>query len=346
MTLLQNLIIEVRALRKEVGVEEKAMIPIEIRIHAINQPVLEQNRDIIERLARVSEVRFSLPRLNCYKPGMSSKLTIGFLGAGKMATALAKGFIRAKLVARREIIASDPSEAARAAFAGSTGAKTTASNAEVAQVRGRACAGRETGSNRRSAGGNSGRNSRPQHLLVSIAAGVPIAKLEGGLGAGARVDSRHAQHPRAGRRGRVRLCARAKTRPLPTANWQRAFSPPSALRFQVKESLLDAVTGLSGSGPAYVYQFIEALSDGGVAAGLPRDVATKLAAQTVLGARENGFGNRPASRRAQGPGDQSRRHDHRRFARIGKGQIARHRDERRPRCDRKIEEAGAGVNCV
>src|ERR1035441_10499864 len=65
---------------------------------------------------------------------MSAKLTIGFLGAGKMATALARGFIRAGLLTAGDVIASDPSEAARASFAKEVGAKTTSHNPEAAKL--------------------------------------------------------------------------------------------------------------------------------------------------------------------------------------------------------------------
>src|SRR5258708_39882397 len=71
--------------------------------------------------------------MNCYKPPMSAKLTIGFLGAGKMGTALAKGFINAGLVTAGQIMASDPVEAAREAFSREVGAKIASTNVEVAR---------------------------------------------------------------------------------------------------------------------------------------------------------------------------------------------------------------------
>ena len=213
---------------------------------------------------------------------MPSKPTIGFLGAGKMATALAKGFIRAKLVTPKQIIASDPVSAATAAFAREIGAKITASNSEVArfanllilavkpdQVSGVLADIRD--------------HFTERHVLISIAAGVPIAKLEAGLGGGtARVIRIMPNTPALVGASASAYALGKSARPEDGEFAQKLFSSVG-LAFRLKEYLLDAVTGLSGSGPAYVYLFIEGLSDGGVAAGLPRDVATKLAAQTVLG---------------------------------------------------------------
>jgi pyrroline-5-carboxylate reductase len=212
---------------------------------------------------------------------MPSKLTIGFLGAGKMGTALAKGFIRAKLVTPKQIIAGDPVSAATAAFAKDVGGKTTSSNAEVAKfadtlilavkpdyVSGVLADIRE--------------HFTEKHLLISIAAGAPIAKLEAGLGGTARVIRVMPNTPALVGASASAYALGKSARPEDGELAQKLFSSVGVV-FQLREYLLDAVTGLSGSGPAYVYLFIEGLSDGGVAAGLPRDIATKLAAQTVLG---------------------------------------------------------------
>jgi pyrroline-5-carboxylate reductase len=212
---------------------------------------------------------------------MSAKLTIGFLGAGKMATALAKGFIHAKLANPGQIVASDPIDAARSAFAREIGAKATVSNLDVVKaanvlllaVKPDQVAGvlKEIRS-----------PFTEKHLLVSIAAGVTLAKLEGGLSERARIIRAMPNTPALVGASATAYALGRNATAEDGRHAQTLFSSVG-LAFQLKESLLDAVTGLSGSGPAYVYTIIEALSDGGVAAGLPRDVATKLAAQTVLG---------------------------------------------------------------
>ncbi len=211
----------------------------------------------------------------------SLNVKIGFLGAGRMATALARGFITSSLVPAARVRASDVSAEARGRFARETGARAAASNVEVARQADLLVLAVKP-NHVAEVLAEIKDPVTPSQVLVSIAAGVPLSDLQAGLGARARVVRVMPNTP-----ALVGACAaayalgRAAT-PSDARLVQRLFSAVG-LAFEVKESLLDAVTGLSGSGPAYACLVIEALSDGGVAAGLPRDIATRLAAQTLLG---------------------------------------------------------------
>lgn len=120
-------------------------------------------------------------------------------------------------------------------------------------------------------------------LFLSIAAGIPLADLQSWLGPSQRVIRAMPNTPALVAAGAAAF-ARGSSASDSDAALARTILGSVGTVDEVSEKLLDAVTGLSGSGPAYIYTVIEALSDAGVLKGLPRASATRLAAQTVLGA--------------------------------------------------------------
>lgn len=210
-----------------------------------------------------------------------SPLAVGFVGAGQMATALAVGWARAGLLDAGRSVATDPYPTARAKFADATGVRATDTPADVAaadvlvlavkpQVMAAALAELRP-------------SLQPRHLVVSIAAGVTLKALADGLGHDTRLARVMPNTPCLVGASASGYAVGPAATPDDAAAVGRLFGAVGTA-FAVPEHLLDAVTGLSGSGPAFVYVAIEALADGGVRAGLPRDVAQALAAQTVLGA--------------------------------------------------------------
>lgn len=124
----------------------------------------------------------------------------------------------------------------------------------------------------------------PHALIVSVAAGVPLSALEGADGVGARPVVRVMPNtPALVGAGASAFCRGRHAGDEHAALVTRLFGAVGVV-VEVTEAQIDAVIGVSGSGVAYFYLFIEALTDGGVRAGLPRDVARRLAAQTALGA--------------------------------------------------------------
>jgi pyrroline-5-carboxylate reductase len=209
-------------------------------------------------------------------------LAIGFLGAGQMATALAVGWSKAGLLDAASSRAADPVPGARANFKLTTGIQAIEPNLEVLaacdvlvlavkpQVMDAVLA-----------------EIQPavwaSHLLVSIAAGITLKTLGERLGDKARLVRVMPNTPCLVGASATGFSPGPNATPEDAALVEKLFSAVG-VAYRVPEHLLDAVTGLSGSGPAFVYLFIEALADGGVKCGLPRNVAQALAAQTVMGA--------------------------------------------------------------
>ena len=209
---------------------------------------------------------------------------IGFVGAGQMARALAAGMVKAGRVAADRVVAFDPVAAAWDDFAKAVpGAKRAATNAEVVKsadviflaVKPQtfATAAQEMQS-----------AISPDKLIVSILAGTPLAQLTSKLNT-QRVARVMPNTPCLVGRGASGYACGVGCSAQDVEHVGKLLQAVG-IAFSLPEHLLDAVTGLSGSGPAYAYLMIEALSDGGVLSGLPRQVATALAAQTLLGAAE------------------------------------------------------------
>ncbi len=212
-------------------------------------------------------------------------IQIGFMGAGRMATALARGLVGAKTVTAGAIVASDPTPEARESFAGAVpGVSVGADNA--AQVGKADVVVLAVKPQQMTEALGSLRNSiRGDALVVSIAAGVTIDRLAASLPAGQRIVRVMPNTPCLIGRGASGFALGSHATKSDTKLVGELLSAVGAA-FEVPEKLLDAVTGLSGSGPAFVYSMIEALASGGVAAGLPAQLSLELAARTVAGAAE------------------------------------------------------------
>ena len=211
-------------------------------------------------------------------------MIIGFLGAGVMARALGEGLVKGGVVKAGELICSAPTaEEGQPFLEAFPGSRWTADNAEVMraaavtilaikpQVFPQALAPLKPVS--------------ANKLVLSIAAGMTIEKIRGWLEASARVVRAMPNTPMQIGRGASAYAGDASVTSADYHLVQRILSS-AGLAWRVEEDQLDAVTALSGSGPAYVFHFIEALARGGAQIGLAPDLALALARQTVLGSAE------------------------------------------------------------
>lgn len=198
-----------------------------------------------------------------------------------MAEAIIKGVLDAGVCKPTALLASDRSENRLKSLHKSYKIKTTRSNREAVREGELVILGVKP--NLVEAVLAEIRSELGEKLLISVAAGVPLSRLATGLARESQIIRAMPNAP-----GKVQAGATvlAPGKGVDETHLNRALQIFDAIgkTWVLDENLLDAVTGLSGSGPAFAFVVIEALADGGVKAGLPRKIAQALAAQTVLGA--------------------------------------------------------------
>lgn len=207
---------------------------------------------------------------------------IAFIGGGNMTEALVSGLLKTGQVAPAQIIATDIRPERLEYLARSFSIRVSSDNARAVsgahmivlsvepQILDEVLRGLTP-------------SLDPDVLIVSVAAGYPLSRLNRVLARTGRSVRAMPNTPSIVGRGATALALSPDLSPQDIARATALFESVGSVTV-VEERLMDAVTGLSGSGPAYVFLIIEALADGGVKAGLPRPVAATLAAQTVLGA--------------------------------------------------------------
>jgi pyrroline-5-carboxylate reductase len=208
--------------------------------------------------------------------------TIGFLGVGNMGAALARGVINGGLVEARSVTVFDLDSAKVLRLTADLGVQAAASGAELLEKADTVVLAVKPQAMRQTLE-ELAPHVRADHLFISIAAGIPIALLEGILTRTRRFIRVMPNTPAMVGLGAAGVAAGVGATPFDIESTLAIFASVG-LAVQVEEHQIDAVTGLSGSGPAYVFHLMEALAAAGQANGLAPDVAEKLALQTVLGA--------------------------------------------------------------
>lgn len=209
-------------------------------------------------------------------------LKLGFIGGGAMAGALLSGITGSGAVAARDMYVSDISRERLEQLKSSLNINITYDNKEVVRLADVIILAVKPGvvlSALQEAAGS----LKPGQTIISIAAGVSLKSLEQAAGKEAAVVRVMPNTPALVGEGASAVCPGTKAG---RKDVDRALAIFNAVgrAVEVPESMMDAVTGLSGSGPAYMFIILEALADAGVRMGLPRNVASLLAAQTMLGA--------------------------------------------------------------